>query len=265
MVGLRGQETNLSPEDLLRFMGALNRSISMSIMRGEGIVPRFRSVRLWRGHILAVTENEETREWVRRELVNIRPWGLANLVEVNPERLRLRRLAVWIPGLGADVSDEALLRCLGAQNGMDSSSWRVWRRTEEQKGSRLVMGVDEGSANAIAAGGSVLFCLALKVKVTIAASGHSQKEGSAEAQRAGGAEAEEILEGGPSAGVEGAAPEGAPGTSGVGTADMVAEAVASGGGSPEVGDPLMEVDQGLPLGATDPDVEEGELPSPNSD
>lgn len=66
VVGLRGLENILSSGDLLQFIGALNRWVIRCITpeRGEDTFSRVRKIRLWRGHIQIVADNEETKEWI---------------------------------------------------------------------------------------------------------------------------------------------------------------------------------------------------------
>lgn len=155
-----------SQNDRTDFIDAVGEVISQ--LPEDHFPPQFGSTRIWRGYLLVTAVNAASREWLRRNLNQIRPWEDILLEAVDyDEFCRLQRVVIIVPSRGR-LSDEIVLRNLIRQNpGLSASSWKVWERREEGRNLRLVIGMDEGSVSFIRRMCGLLFYNSGRVHVRI--------------------------------------------------------------------------------------------------
>lgn len=145
-----------------------------------GMAVQFLSTRLWRGQILVTAANQISRRWLLETLPLIRPWGPdVSLVAADPERFRLRRATLWIPGKKHPSNEIAMARLASQNPSLGCSGWRVWSRKEEPTGLSLVVGIGENSVAALAGVGYRPFYGLTRARLLILSPSRNENEGGA--------------------------------------------------------------------------------------
>ncbi|KAG5862990.1 hypothetical protein JTB14_007518 [Gonioctena quinquepunctata] len=94
---LPGGQTNLafSKEQLTEFLDAV---LMVIISNGRKLAPNaVRLNALWWGQLLVTALIVETRNWLHRKLINMRPWEGINLISIDPNRFTLLTTVIRIP------------------------------------------------------------------------------------------------------------------------------------------------------------------------
>lgn len=142
-----------------------------------GMAVQFLSTRLWRGQILVTAANQISRRWLLETLPHIRPWGPdVGLVAADPERFRLRRATLWIPGKKHPSNEIAMARLASQNPSLGCSGWRVWSRKEEPTGLSLVVGIGENSVAPLAGIGNRPFYGLTRARLLILSPSRNENE-----------------------------------------------------------------------------------------
>jgi hypothetical protein len=108
----------------------------------EGFTPRLLDTYCTKGAVIVVFQDEETRDWLGREIPNIKEWEGSRLRMVGLEALpTYKREVGWFPGSVEDT-ERLFARLRRLNRGLDTNQWRVYERKEEPRGVRLVLRID---------------------------------------------------------------------------------------------------------------------------
>lgn len=137
-------ETKLSEEQ----SAALDKQIWKTLvgLPPEVAMPNFHESRLVQGAYMISCANDPSKEWLKEAVKSLKPWEGAKLHLVEQSDLpKLKRMLVWIPGETKELTE--IYNLLERQNpGLCTRNWRLFSKTPDpQRGSRLVIGVDEAS------------------------------------------------------------------------------------------------------------------------
>lgn len=112
----------------------------------EGFTPKLLDTYWTKGAVVAVCQDEETRDWLGKEVPNMKAWEGSRLRMVGLEALpTYKRVVGWFPGPVEDT-ERLLARLRRLNRGLETSQWRVYERKEEPRGVRLVLSIDSESA-----------------------------------------------------------------------------------------------------------------------
>jgi hypothetical protein len=111
----------------------------------EGFTPKLVDTYWAKGAAIVVCLDEETKDWLGREVPKMNVGESSKLRMVGLEALPThKRVVAWFPGPAEDT--ERLFQRLRSLNrGLDTSQWRVYERKEEPKGVCLVLSMDSQS------------------------------------------------------------------------------------------------------------------------
>jgi hypothetical protein len=111
----------------------------------EGFTPKLVDTYRAKGAAIVVCLNEETKDWLGREVPKMSVGEGSKLRMVRLEVLPInKRAAAWFPGPGEDM-ERLFQRLRRLKRGMDTSQWRVYERKEEPNGVCLVLSIDSQS------------------------------------------------------------------------------------------------------------------------
>ena len=115
----------------------------------EGFTPRLLDTYWAKGAAIAVCQDEETRDWLGREVPKMNAWEGSRLGMVGLEALpTYKRVVAWFPGPAEDT-ERLFARLRRLNRGLETNQWRVYERKEEPRGVRLVLSIDSQSADTL--------------------------------------------------------------------------------------------------------------------
>ena len=86
-----------------------------------------------------------TKDWLAARVPTLVAWEASRLKLVGLDALpTYKRVVAWFLGPAEDA-ERYLLRLRRLNQGLDTRHWRVYERTEESNGVRLVLSIDEAS------------------------------------------------------------------------------------------------------------------------
>jgi len=111
----------------------------------EGFTPRLVDSYWAKGAAIVVCLDEETKDWLGREVPKMKVREGSQLRMVGLEALSTYKTVVaWFPG-PREETERLFQRHRRLNRGLDTSQWRVYERKEEPKGVRLVLSIDSQS------------------------------------------------------------------------------------------------------------------------
>ena len=102
-----------------------------------------------KGAAIMVCQDESTKDWLAARVPTLVAWEGSRLKIVGLDALpTYKRVVAWFPGPAEDV-ERYMLWLHRLNQGLDTRHWRVYERTEESNGVRLVLSIDEASVTAL--------------------------------------------------------------------------------------------------------------------
>lgn len=134
--------TNLSVEEL----GVVENAIVDEISCGSTSKLQFRGIHFGPGFLMVECLNQETAEWLKVKVQQLRSWKGPELVACLENDIpKAHVIKVFLPK-SAGRSEEFIFSLVEAQNeGLGTTSWKVLRSSEEGHGKLLFIGIDEDS------------------------------------------------------------------------------------------------------------------------
>lgn len=97
--------------------------------RKEKVKPKFGNCLLRPGYLVIICKNQETSDWLKNTISNIRPWEGANLVAVDEDQIPQPETLIGFFPMSAEDSNEDILALLEAQkDGLIVDSWKIFLR-----------------------------------------------------------------------------------------------------------------------------------------
>lgn len=130
-------------------------------------LPLIRDTYLARGAVVAVCEDQNTVDWLGKQVPNMTPWEGSRLAVVGMEALpTFKKVALWIPGPSA-TTPVFFDRLERLNTGLRTGAWRVWERRNATAGVRLIVSMDASTVELLGARGMRLYCGAGMATVTL--------------------------------------------------------------------------------------------------
>lgn len=157
ITGKNYPEDKLTEEQSVRIQRAILGEI-FKFTGGSG--PQFKNSYFEKGVLFITCVNERARSWLMEVTPKLELWeGAVLKVGTAKDILKTTKVAVWVPTKLLEVKEpKQVLQLLKSQNsGLKTEDWRIINNQEDQKGTTLVMTIDETSMKVLNSMGLKLY------------------------------------------------------------------------------------------------------------
>lgn len=117
----------------------------------ETVMPNFLSTVRRERYIIITAGDESSREWLHQNVPGISLWPDVKFATMAARDVpKLKKGLLWLPGRKKLENSELLKRIAKQNPDLDTTSWRVLSRHEEEHGTRLLLGTSESAVVALA-------------------------------------------------------------------------------------------------------------------
>lgn len=126
--------------------------------RKQKIKPKFGTCLIRQGYMILICKNQDTVQWLKAIIPNIKPWEDANLDAVDEKNIPQPDILIgFFPYSTEDSTNEILALVESQNNGLDVDAWRIMKRqTIKEQHIQLNFTVDSLSMEALERCGFVL-------------------------------------------------------------------------------------------------------------